>query len=224
MPDQDVPLGPDAPAPLRREIDLPDEGGEAPPMWLWLVVFGVTTFAIFYLGRNIGDFSTTPWGQGEVVVVEEAAPVEPDGEALYLSRCSNCHQPDGSGVAGVFPPVDGARWVTDSKPVIIRILLHGMNGEMVVRGETYNGNMPAWGQLSDADLAAIMTHERTSWSNSASPITAAEVAAVRTETAGRTAQWTAAELEPFFDAQIEGVAPAADPAATDTSVVAVLVE
>ena len=69
-----------------------------------------------------------------------------------------------------------------------------------------------------------MTHERTSWSNSATPITPEEVAAVRTETAGRTAQWTAAELEPFFDAQIEGTAPAADPAATDTSVVAVLVE
>jgi len=186
-------------APLFREQPLPPEGMEAPPMWLWMVIFGVMLFSTFYLGSYIGDFSPNPWLQSTDPPVA-AAGVEPEevtvsGSQIYSSRCANCHQASGEGIAGAFPPLNKAAWVTDNKGQIIRILLHGMIGEVEVRGAKYNGNMPAWGtQLSDAEIAAVITHVRQSWENNASEVTAEEVKTVRDQTTGRTAPWEADEL------------------------------
>jgi mono/diheme cytochrome c family protein len=184
-------------APLFREQPLPPEGMEAPPMWLWMVIFGVILFSTFYLGSYIGDFSPDPWLQSsKPVATTGAAPeeVEVDGAQIYTSRCANCHQANGEGVSGAFPPLNQAQWVTDNKGQIIRILLHGMIGEVEVRGNVYNGNMPAWGQLSDAEIAAVITHVRQSWENDASEVTADEVKTVRDATGGRVQPWTAEEL------------------------------
>jgi mono/diheme cytochrome c family protein len=186
-------------APLFREQPLPPEGMEAPPMWLWMTIFGVILFSTFYLGSYVGDFSPDPWLQSSDPPVA-AAGTEPEevavsGSQIYSSRCANCHQGNGEGVAGAFPPLNKASWVTDNKGQIIRILLHGLVGEMEVRGNTYNGNMPAWGsQLSDAEIAAVITHVRQSWDNDASEVTKEEVATVREQTDGRTAPWQADEL------------------------------
>ncbi|WP_228702827.1 c-type cytochrome [Salisaeta longa] len=150
------------------------------------------------MGQYIGDFSPYPWLQQPELTVAEpasaAAAVQVDGAQIYSSRCASCHQANGEGIAGVFPPISGSRWVTGEKARVIRILLHGMKGEVEVKGETYNGNMPAWKQLSDKEIAAVITHERTSWGNDASPISAEEVAAIRAFAEGRTQQWTADEL------------------------------
>jgi mono/diheme cytochrome c family protein len=203
--------------PLFREQPLRPEGAEAPPMWLWMTIFGVMLFGTYYLGNYIGDFSPTPWLQAPDPVGAQVAAAEPDvdGEGLYNSRCASCHQTSGQGVTGVFPPLDQSRWVTEAKGVFIRILLHGVEGEIEVRGAVYNGNMPAWGaQLSDAELAAIMTYVRTNWSNDAGPITADEVAAVREAEAGRTQKWTPAELDTEAGRSIPGAAAWALPADT----------
>ena len=186
-------------APLFREQPLRPEGGEAPPMWLWMTIFGVVLFGTFYLGNYIGDFSPSPWLQSpELAAVEPAgteAEVAVSGAQVYSSRCANCHQSNGQGVSGAFPPLDGTDWVTGDKGRIVRILLHGMQGEVDVQGVTYNGVMPAWGsQLSDAEIAAVITHVRQSWSNSASEVVADEVRRVREATTGRAQPWTAEEL------------------------------
>jgi mono/diheme cytochrome c family protein len=183
-------------APYLREAPSPQEGAEAPPMWLWMAIFGVVLFGVFYLGRFTGDFSQYPWLQSPEAVPAQAAATAPqvDGSQLYSARCATCHQANGQGVTGVFPPLDGTDWVTGDKGRLIRILLHGMVGEMEVKGEVYNGNMPAWSMLSDAEIAAVTTHERQSWGNDASEITAEEVAAVREATQGRSQPWTAEEL------------------------------
>jgi mono/diheme cytochrome c family protein len=186
-------------APLFREEPLRPEGGEAPPMWLWMTIFGVVLFGTYYLGNYIGDFSPNPWLQApELAAVEPsgvAAEVTVSGAQIYNSRCSNCHQNNGQGVAGVFPPLDGTDWVTGDKGRIVRILLHGMQGPVEVQGVTYNGVMPAWGnQLSDEEIAAVITHVRQSWSNDASEVVADEVQRVREATEGRTDPWTAEEL------------------------------
>ena len=55
---------------------------------------------------------------------------------------------------------------------LANILLHGINGEMEVAGNTYQGAMPAFHQLSDAELAALATHIRSSWSNKAEAVPA----------------------------------------------------
>ena len=86
------------------------------------------------------------------------------------------------GVAGVFPPLAGAEWVLGDEKVLTSILLHGVNGELVVKGTTYNGAMPAFGTLPDEEIAAVLTHIRSEWGNQAPPITAATVAAQREAT------------------------------------------
>jgi mono/diheme cytochrome c family protein len=123
-----------------------------------------------------------------------------NGAEVY-ARCSVCHQPTGEGAMGAFPPLKGSEWVLNNPEVPIRILLHGLNGPIKVAGNDYNAQMMAGGAgvpLSDDELAAVLTHVRSSWGNSAPAVTPAEVAAVRAATSGRTTPWTAAELEPLL--------------------------
>ncbi|MBV8601899.1 MAG: cytochrome c [Candidatus Eremiobacteraeota bacterium] len=103
------------------------------------------------------------------------------GKALYESRCASCHQPDGKGVPGTFPPLAGNKDETAANPSrVIGIVKHGLNTELVVNGKKYPGGMPAWkGQLTDAEIAAILTYIRSSWGNKASAVTEKQVAAVK---------------------------------------------
>jgi mono/diheme cytochrome c family protein len=209
--------------PLFREESLRPEGAEAPPMWLWMVIFGTLLFGTYYLGNYIGDFSPNPWLQSPDPVAEATAPSAAEatvsGANIYSSRCASCHQANGQGVSGAFPPLIRTPWVED-KGQIIRILLHGMQGEMEVDGEVYNGAMPAWGStLSDREIAAVITHVRQSWDNDYSDVTADEVAGVRGATEGRASPWTAEELAEDANQTVpsteEGGAAAGEPAASN---------
>jgi cytochrome c oxidase subunit II len=77
------------------------------------------------------------------------------GEKVYASNCAACHQASGKG-AGPIKPLDGAAVVLDAdKNKQIKVLLNGQN----------NGTMPSWKQLSDTDIAAVITYTKNSWSN-----------------------------------------------------------
>ena len=89
-------------------------------------------------------------------------------------------------MAGVFPPLADSEWVLGDDKRLINILLHGVNGVMVVKGVEYKGAMPAWKSMSDEELAAVMTYIRTDWGNKALEITAVAVKAQREATASRT--------------------------------------
>ena len=118
---------------------------------------------------------------------EPAGPVEVDGAALYAQQCAACHQANGQGLAGAFPPLSGAEWVTADPQVPVKILLAGLSGQITVKGQTYNGAMPAFGSVfNDAEIAAIVSYVRTSWENDAGEVTAEQVAEIRanTEAAG----------------------------------------
>jgi mono/diheme cytochrome c family protein len=78
---------------------------------------------------------------------------------------------------------------------LITIVLHGLSGPIVVKGQRYNNVMPPWKSLADTDIAAVLTYVRSNFGNTAGPVTADEVAAIRAATASRTAMMTAAELE-----------------------------
>jgi len=120
------------------------------------------------------------------------------GEEKYAQVCAVCHQANGQGIEGNFPPLANSEWMTGKPEVPIAIVLHGMQGEIVVNGKTYNGVMAAWGEsMTDADIAAVVTHERSSWGNSASAVTADQVTAVRAQYASRTTPWTVADLQPL---------------------------
>jgi cytochrome c oxidase subunit 2 len=92
------------------------------------------------------------------------------GEKVYAANCVACHQPTGKG-AGPIKALDGAAVVLDAdKAKQIKILLNGQN----------NGSMPAWKQLSDTDLAAVISYTKNNWSNKTGQLVQpAEVKAAR---------------------------------------------
>ncbi|HEY6327293.1 MAG TPA: cytochrome c [Candidatus Cybelea sp.] len=103
-----------------------------------------------------------------------------DGAVVYTANCSSCHQPDGEGVSGAFPPLAGNAVVTGNPTAVIAIVTHGLDGKVVVNGHAYSGIMPRWGGvLSDEQIAAAITYIRSSWHNRAAGVSGAEVRAVR---------------------------------------------
>ncbi|MEX2542266.1 MAG: c-type cytochrome [Trueperaceae bacterium] len=115
------------------------------------------------------------------------------GEQTYVSSCQGCHQAEGQGMAGVFPPLAGnmprLHNAEGGREYLIDVLLHGLSGQIEVNGETYNGSMPPWTSLSDEQIAAVLNHELTAWGNDAeltdfTPIAGQEVATRRGESPG----------------------------------------
>jgi mono/diheme cytochrome c family protein len=108
------------------------------------------------------------------------------GPTLY-QQCQGCHQPTGAGIPGVFPPLAGhvpeILAAKGGRAWLIQVLLWGMSGEIAIKGAKYNGVMPGYRQLSDADIAALLNHISTQWGNKLPagqrPFTAAEVQAQR---------------------------------------------
>ncbi|MEZ0321424.1 MAG: cytochrome c [Thermus sp.] len=114
--------------------------------------------------------------------------VAQSGQALYGQYCSTCHQANGQGVPGAFPPLAGhvadILAKKDGRTYLIDLLLFGLQGQIKVKGQTYNGVMPAWGaQLKDDQIAAILNYVTTSFGNKPpagfKPYTPAEVKAER---------------------------------------------
>lgn len=99
----------------------------------------------------------------------------PDGAALYTQTCATCHQAEGQGLPGAFPALAGSDIVNDPDPeTMIRIILQGYDA----RSE-FAAMPPFAEQLSDAEIAAIATHERSSWGNNGSAVTGEEVKKIR---------------------------------------------
>lgn len=107
---------------------------------------------------------------------EEKGPAGlPDGAALYSATCAACHQADGKGLAGAFPPLAGSAIVNDANPEqLIRIILQGYDAR-----PEYGIMAPFGDMLSDEEIAAIATHERSSWGNQAPAVTVDEVKKIR---------------------------------------------
>jgi mono/diheme cytochrome c family protein len=102
-------------------------------------------------------------GHGPAVGFDYAA----TGPQLYATNCSACHGASGAGVPGAFPALAGDPVVTAKDPrTQIGVLIHGLHGNTIA-GKAYSSQMPAFAQLSDNDIAAIIDHERTSWGNNA---------------------------------------------------------
>ncbi|MER3554153.1 MAG: cytochrome C biogenesis protein CcsB [Meiothermus sp.] len=85
------------------------------------------------------------------------------------SQCQGCHQANGAGVPGAFPPLAGhipdILAAKGGRTYLVQVLLYGLVGQIGVKGQNYNGAMPAWSQLSDADIAGVLNHISTQWGN-----------------------------------------------------------
>jgi mono/diheme cytochrome c family protein len=103
-----------------------------------------------------------------------------DGGTVYVANCSSCHQTNGEGLPGAFPPLSGNELVTGSPVAVISIVKNGLEGRVVVNGEAYSGIMPRWkGVLSDMQIADVVTYIRSSWKNRAPGVSVSDVAAVK---------------------------------------------
>ncbi|HQF38414.1 MAG TPA: cytochrome c [Opitutaceae bacterium] len=201
-----------APTPAhQRENPEPHEQEKFPSLLL-LFLCSVLIFAsAIYLQRYSGGFDPLVYneevqGRGSAAGAA-AAVVDPiaAGKRLFVNNCVTCHQANGQGLAGVYPPLAGSDWVNASEEALVRILIHGMSGPAVVNGATYNGAMPAFGPLGsnwkDDKIAHVLTYIRQEWGNKGAPVLPETVARIRASTADRNKAWTAPELAEFHPGQ-----------------------
>lgn len=117
------------------------------------------------------------------------------GKRLYMGYCAACHQPHGKGVPRQYPPLTQSEWVEGSPHRLARILLHGLEGPIQVKGQTYQSVMPPLGpRMTDEQVSALLTYIRRSWDNQASEVGPELVKTVRQQERQRYLPWKAQEL------------------------------
>ena len=104
------------------------------------------------------------------------------GQLVYKQTCLACHQADALGVQNMNPPLVKTKYVLGDKKVLVQIVLKGMTGEIEIDGETYHNVMAPHSDLSDQQVADVLTYIRNSFGNKASAISPAEVKAIRAKT------------------------------------------
>ena len=131
----------------------------------------------------------------------EASDVKPSAEALergkavYMKTCVACHQPNGQGLAPVFPPLDGSEWLQLDNTVLAKIILRGLQGPIKVKGVDYNMVMaPLADSLKDGEVADVINYTRVTFGKGGPFADEAAVKAAREASKGQKVPYTAAEL------------------------------
>ncbi|MDF3057185.1 MAG: cytochrome [Rariglobus sp.] len=199
-------------AKLVSEKPEPKEGFKTMPLFLLGLVSTMIFVTSIYVVQHRGGFSPMvyderytpkPGGEG---AAKELTPeqVVAAGKKAYLSACVNCHQVNGQGAAGSFPPLAGSEWVTGNEERVIRVLLHGLSGPVEVEGKTYNSAMPPFGKVpgggynwNEEKISQVLTYIRQEWGNKAAPITKDKVSEILNTEKARAKPWSAGELDPF---------------------------
>jgi mono/diheme cytochrome c family protein len=118
------------------------------------------------------------------------------GKVTFNTLCAGCHQPHGFGLDGLAPPLVDSEWVLGKPDALVRIISQGLGGPIKVSGRTWDLTMPPLPQLSDEDIAGVLTYIRREWEHTAGPVDPKFVHDTRAQDAGRTTGWTADELRP----------------------------
>jgi mono/diheme cytochrome c family protein len=209
-------------AAVQREKREPGVGRE--PLSIWLIaVYGLAVFfGGAYLGRYSGNFSgdaLDPYG-GEPQAMkkvtgpqgaQQVAELSPRdrGKKIFAANCQTCHQANGLGVAGQYPPLAGAELTIGGSRRSAMIVLKGLQGPVTVKGQKYGAAvMQPWEKtLNDQKIADVLTYERSEWGNNASPVTAEQIAALRKELAGRAESFVEHDILAVPDEDLPGGAP-----------------
>jgi mono/diheme cytochrome c family protein len=170
---------------------------------IFVFVFGCLIFVCsIQLAHTTNDFQLHPPKEIVELTPEEKEALRLErkissGEKVFAVRCASCHQANGLGIAGQYPPLDGSNWVTSDPGIITNIILKGLKGEIVVKGETYGTsaavNMAAVA-ISDREIANVVTYVRQAWGNNAEEIFEDEVASIRSDSAEQQDQWTGDQI------------------------------
>ncbi len=100
------------------------------------------------------------------------------GKAIYDGNCAACHLPNGSGIPNAFPPLAKSDYLEKSSKEVIQTVTRGLTGKLIVNGKEFNGVMPKW-ELSDEDIANVLTYVYSSWGNSGKEFLPQEVKSMR---------------------------------------------
>jgi hypothetical protein len=188
-------------------------GGVVVGIGVFLGVNITSGWAIIPTPASVRNHGRAPLSQ---VVYPQVGPPKPSGPVgPYQAVCATCHQPEGQGMPGAFPPLAGSEWISNNPEVPIRIVLLGLSGPIEVKGLSFNTLMPPPAGLTDEQIAEAITYARTHFGNTASEVTVDQVKQVRAALAGRTTAFTSAELKPLLTAG--GAAPAAAGAAAPSA-------
>jgi mono/diheme cytochrome c family protein len=104
------------------------------------------------------------------------------GKTVYLQRCMVCHQADGGGVPKLNAPLDGSSAVNGSDvSKLIKYIVKGFADRVEIDGELYSNAMPAAADLTDQQIADVLTFIRSNWSNKAGPVTTLQVKQTRSK-------------------------------------------
>jgi len=168
------------------------------PTWTWVLALVVMTWAMWYAASEYRSHAETLAAAAPGVAAPASVPASPAstggspstsaaepawkarGAQVFGNYCSPCHQLTGQGLPGVFPPLAGSATVKAKDPLEhLRTVLYGLQGKTIA-GVAYSAVMPPFGpQLADADVAAVINHERSSWGNDAPLVQPEDVAAAR---------------------------------------------
>ncbi|MGV3772853.1 MAG: c-type cytochrome [Verrucomicrobiales bacterium] len=184
----------------KADENEPSIGHSAMPVWFFAALAILLFWAFVYLDERAGGFHPQVYGSYtsyQDVKINNPPETAHPGEKVYTSICLPCHGPSGAGAAGQFPPLAGSEWVISEAPDrIARIVMHGLQGPIQVKGAGYNNAMPGFGEaLSDQEVAAVLNYIRISWGNAAPEVPVEKITEIRTATQGRNSQWTVQELQ-----------------------------
>ena len=141
-----------------------------------------------YSGK-ISDQVYLPEGSN-IRVTEQASRLHPPaasnaervklGEEVFKTNCMACHQENGNGIPGAFPPLAKSDYLNGDTKRAIQTVIGGRQGVLTVNGNKYDGNMPAW-TLSDEEIANVLSYIYANWGNDRNDVTPADVAVARGE-------------------------------------------
>jgi mono/diheme cytochrome c family protein len=191
-----------------REKADPTEAQRPWPWILGIALFTLSIWGVVYILLHTGD-GDVGGGDSRSFPIEKQLAVETrasqtsgqqksvDGETTYKNACQACHQVTGEGLAGAFPPLKNSEWLIQDELTPIRIVLSGLSGPITVSGQSFNSVMPAFrDQLSDDEIAAVLSFVRKSFGNQAGPVDASLVKSEREALKDKKDAWTAATLRP----------------------------
>jgi nitrite reductase (NO-forming)/hydroxylamine reductase len=151
--------------------------------------------------------ATTAWAQqvhkAEVAGAADISAQLKSGEAVYQTVCLACHQADGKGLPGAFPPLAGSDYLLGGKDRAIGVVVRGLEGEVVVNGVKYNSVMPAMTQLSDQEIADALTYAMNSWGNAGGAVNTSQVAAIRAQASKETKTASSPTQHPTTTAELK---------------------
>ena len=196
-------------AAIQREKREPRVGLE--PLSIWLIaVYGLAIFTGgAYLGRYSGNFSgdgldplmgppPAKKTAGGLAGGEQQVELSPRdrGKKIFSANCQTCHQANGQGVPGQYPPLAGSEFTTGGSRRPAMIVMKGLQGPVKVKGQQYGtAVMQPWDKtLTDQKIADVLTYERSEWGNQASPVTADQIATLRKELASHPESYTEPDI------------------------------